>query len=728
MQNGNNPFLLEKEEYQRDLMFLKHYVEDAAKYLSISTGDPIEKCTKFVKDVLKPGGAFEFKDPKIVYLERIDYADRVKKEGTLLQYLADSIKNEELIAPTLTTYVNPKVKKSLLVDFVDENIAIRSRAKKEMFTAKMKGLIDLESFKNAEQSNAKISNNSISGGHVSSSTVLFNKTAHSTLTSNCRSTSGYGNANNEKLLSGNRHYYHPSIVINNIVSIANRTDLVKLEAVMTKYQLHYPTTQEAMQCVLISTRQYWRSSKQEKVIEELLQNLKPLERAAFVYVSDFFQLALFNDSFMRTLVDRLATPVYGKHPDPMSVIKKDRKEHVMLAASLIPNVMRGVKWDELSLKVDETKDPEKEAHRILTETIICGHLANTTAHISKVVLEYTDFIEALLGTINVPPSLAFFPTSIRKSALTSDTDSTIFTVQDWVKWKTGELVVNDHSNAVAAVMVFLAAESVAHILANMSANFGIESKRIHTVNMKNEFFFTVFTPTQVGKHYFAYIGAQEGNIFIEYDMEIKGVHLKSSNVPKQVMKKAEEMMREIMDTVAAGKQFSIADKLNEIATIEREITRSVLAGENTYLRSQQIQTADSYTKEEEESPYAHYLFWERIFAEKYGSVDEPPYGVYKVPVRLPNARGIKQWLEDMQDPVIKSRLIKHFADTGRKSLRTMMLPQSRLAAHGIPTEILPVLDIRRTILDMCSVFYIILECFNVGFLDKKISQLISDYH
>lgn len=150
-----NPFVLEKNEYRRDLNFLKQYVEDVAKFLSTMTGDPIDTCVDFVKKGLKPGGVFEFKDPKITYLERVNYEDRVEKEGTLLTYLTESIQNKELIAPTLTTYVNPEEKQSLLVEFVDENVAIRGKAKKAMFAAKMAGNVDLELFKNSEQSNCE---------------------------------------------------------------------------------------------------------------------------------------------------------------------------------------------------------------------------------------------------------------------------------------------------------------------------------------------------------------------------------------------------------------------------------------------------------------------------------------------------------------------------------------------------------------------------------------------
>ncbi len=739
-----NPFVLEKDQYTRDINVLQHYVQDVAKFLSTMTGDSVEKCMAFVKDNLKPGGAFEFKDPKIVYLERENYEDRVEKEGTLLSYLNESIRNKELIAPTLTTYTSAVEKQSILVEFVDENVAIRSKAKHAMFAAKMAGNKELELFKNSEQSNAKIANNAISGGHVSTSTPLHNKTSHSTLTSNCRSTSGYGNANNEKMLSGNRHYHHPSIVINNIVSIANRTDLTLLADVMQEYNLHYPTPEEAMACVKFSTQLYWRSNKQEAIIRELLEKLTPIERAAFVYIGDLYHIAKHNDQVVRKFIAGLATPVFGDFEKPSKIIKSLREEYVPLAVQLLPEVYKGVDWKKLSEERDqkqidkmiENGTPQDEIDQFIelddirreSDRVKLGHLAATCQNINSVVLAYRSFIECFFVTQNVPASLAFFPTSIRRAALTSDTDSTIFTVQDWVKWQTGKMLVDNETNAVAATMIWLAAEAITHILARMSANFGIETKRIHQVAMKNEFKFDVFVPTQVGKHYYAYIGCQEGNLFIEYDMEIKGVHLKSSNVPAEIMKKAEKMMQDIMDAAAAGQTISIAEKLQEVAEIEREITQAAVSGDPRFFRSQQIKDKESYTKDEEESPYANYLMWNQVFGSAYGEMDPPPYSVYKVPMFLPNAKAIKAWLDQIQDHSVRLGLEKYFEKTGKKSLKAMLLPQQRLQAKGVPPEIVLGIDVRRAVLDCTAVFYIVLETLGYYCLTSKITQIASDYH
>ena len=377
--------------------------------------------------------------------------------------------------------------------------------------------------------------------------------------------------------------------------------------------------------------------------------------------------------------------------------------------------LKGVEWKKL--KPEIPYDHER----------LCK-LGATMENIQATLEKYRVFIETFFVSINVPASLAFLPTSIRRTALTSDTDSTIFTVQDWVQWKTGKMLVNDETNAVSATMIFLAAESITHILARMSANFGIETKRIHQVAMKNEYKFDVFVPTQVGKHYFAYIGCQEGNLYIDYDMEVKGVHLKSSNVPAPIMKKAENMMRSIMDAAAKGEKISIAEKLEEVAEIERSIIKSAMAGESDYFRSQQIKSAGSYSKEPEQSPYVHYLLWQRIFADKYGRVDEPPYSVFKVPVHLPNAKAIQAWLANIEDQHIRTELEGYFKETGRKTISTFMLPQQRLAVHGVPKELVQVMDLRRTVLDCTAVFYLILETLGWYCLDDKISELASDFY
>lgn len=702
-----NPFVLSPSQYKRDLSFLKHYVEDTASYLSTMTGSPKKECMDYVKAQLRAGGKFEFKDPKINYLERNEHGDREKKEGTLLTYIAKAVQNDRLIAPTFTIYANPNEKKSLLVDYIDGNVAKRSKAKKEMFAAKMAGQKVLQLFKNGEQANKKILNNSISGGHVSKSTPLHNRTGHSTLTSNCRTTSGYGNANNEKLLSGNRHYHHPTIVFNSIASIVVRTNLIKLQAVMDKYHLHYPTAREAYECAFRSFSQYWRSATNEKRLKEYFIKLTPIERAAFCYVGDLYHIKKFNDSFMRSFIGGIASRVDAVDPDPKATIKHNRPEYLALVTQF---------YDEMK---------GKQIHSVENDPIY-AMLAANVSRVHEHTVQHADFIEAIFVTENVPSSLGYFPNSIRHSALTSDTDSTIFTVMDWVIWFTGTHAVNVSTTAVSATMIFIAAEAITHILAKMSANFGVETKRIHDIAMKNEYRFDIFVPTMVGKHYFALIGCQEGNLLAKYDLEIKGVQLKSSNVAKSIINTASEMMRAIMETVLKGESIKILPYLKQIGDIERGVVESIIKGERTYLRSGQVKDAASYKGGEENSPFQHYTFWNSVFAKKYGSSPPPPYTCAKVAISLKNQNAVAAWIETVEDPAIKASLLTWNEQYKKAGMNMMLIPNQCLESHGIPSEIVPILDIRRSILDVSRVFYLIMEALGFHCLNDKMTRLISD--
>lgn len=708
---ADNPFVLPKEAYKRDLNILKFYMEDAATYLSQMTGRTRPHCMEFVKKSLKPGGQFEFKDPKILYLERGENGDREKKVGYLSKYISESIANRDLISPTLATYIHPSKVQSMLVDYIDSNVKARGVAKKAKFKAEMEGNEVLMKIKDLEQTNRKLANNAISGAHVSPSTPLYNKSAHSTLTSTCRVTSGYGNANNEKMLNGNRHYWSPAIVRNNITSIINHTDYDAIQLAMTEFGIRVPTVAETMECIRYSAQLYWWDEREYAKIQTYVETLTDLQRAAFVYTGDLYHLMRFNDAVVRTFITKLSARVGDVHPNPGDAIKAAPEDNLHLAAQLCPVEMKGKQMKDVV---------GTDAH---------GILASTTEHVGTVVEEYRNFIRAFFVTENIPASVAFLPDSVRRAALVSDTDSTIFTVQDWVSWYfNGELKFGNEGNAIAATMIFLAAQTIVHVLARVSANFGIEEKRIHQIAMKNEFKFDVLVVTQVAKHYFAMISCQEGNLFAKFKDEIKGVHLKASNAPIEIMKEAKNMMLFIMNTVMEGKKIKLRDILKKVGDIERGIFESISKGSYAYFRMGQIKPPDSYTKSAEESPYAQYMLWNEVFGPKYGIAPPPPYMCVKVATDVDTPTKTREWINNMEDRELAGRLQEWMTRNNKKYIGTLLLPEQCVASNGIPKEILDVAGVRRIVLDATRVFYLILETLGVYIPTNKLTRLVSDYH
>jgi hypothetical protein len=731
MSNFDNPFVQPVKEYARDLDVFKHYLKQVCAYLCIMTGTDEATAMAFIKHHLQPDGQFPFKDPMVKYLERNAVGDRELRETTLSRYIGESIRNDEIIAPTFTTYLPASQKQSLLALFIDENVKGRSVAKKEMFKARMEGNKLLEILKDNEQTNRKLSNNACSGAHVSASTPLFNKTSHSTLTSNCRITAGYGSANNEKFLNGNRHYHSPEVVKNSIISIVSNTDYEKIEIAMAEFGIRHPTVEETMECIAYSTNLYWRDQAHTALIRELIVRLTDIQRSAFVYTGDLYHLMKFNDSLVRHFIHTLSSRIvpegcpegfsdlceWPKSTNPVyaeadAVIKKSFEDHRALATQLCPQEMKGRKVDDVLYT---------DAGRVLAATIV---------NIEQTVAANAKLIKAFWVTKNVPSSLAKFPESIRRSALMGDTDSTIFTVQDWVIWYNEGRYGYDHrSSGVAATMIFLSAQTVTHLLARMSANLGIEEKRLFQVAMKNEYKFDVFVPTQVAKHYYASIGCQEGNLYGKQKEEIKGVHLKSSNAPPQVMAKAKATMIEIMDIIMQEKKLSIRKYLDEIAALEHDIYDSIMVRNSyEYFRFGQIKPAESYVLPPEKSNYAHYLFWNATFGTRYGLVEAPPFGTVKVSVMLDSATKVKAWLTKMEDRELAEKIAAWMVQFGKKAITTFHVPEQIIQSIGIPKEILSVVDVRKIQIDTVNVFYILLESLGLYVHTGKNNQLVSDYY
>ena len=706
----SNKFVHDITKYKRDIDVVKHYIDLASSYLSIEKKKPIEECREFIIKNLKPEGLFPFKDKKITYLHRGENGDRVKKEGGLYRYILDTIKNNEMLAPTFTTYTNPKIKQSLISLYTDGNIAKRGVAKKKEFKYKAAKNYVQSDIKKVAQKGFKLANNGLSGAYNSASTPLYNKSAHSTLTSICRSTSGYGNANNEKFLSGNRHYYSKDVILNNIVTIVSNTDYYQLEMLMSKYNIHYPTHIEVMNCITYSTHFYISDRAIINSINDFVVKLTPLQCAAFCYTGDLFHLMKHNDQLVRDIFNKLSSKVNGIHKDPQSTLKTAPESYINLAHQICRKETAGI-----------GKDNSK-----IADTPAVHTLALTVENIALVINEYSDIIKILWTPEILPASVAHLPKSIRRSALTSDTDSTIFTVQDWVEWHRGSLYYNDESYATFGVAVFLAASTITHILAKMSANIGVIEKNISRLRMKSEFMFDVFVPTQLGKHYYASISCREGFIYDELEEEIKGVQLKSANVPKIITDAAKQMMKDIMHDALYKQEISLFDYFKRVADIEREIEASIRRGELIYLRGGGVKEADAYSaKEPEDSPFQNYLLWKEVFAPKYGDVTPPPYNTKKLAVTTINRNKMNLWVETIKDQAFKNRLIKYLEKNEKTHIGIFNFPSQALNSRGVPVEILDIIDYEKIQLDICKIFYIILETLGHYSVGKKINRLLS---
>lgn len=706
---SENVFVLDASKYKRSIKPVTQYMEQSATYLSKQLSIPYQDALVWIKDKVTNNQLAGVVDPKLTCYVRDEAADRNKVETTLKNYLKDSLSEGNIMAPSMTTYLRKNQVKSYIADFLEANIARRKVAKKLAFVAANNGDVETGIFKGNEQKSIKTASNSVSGAHTIPSTIIYNRTAHSTLTSNCRTIAGFGNSNNEKLISGNRHYWRPDIVINNITSIITETDMTQLAIVMAKYGIRAPTVAETCACIKYSTDLYWSLPTHTARIDEYVAKLSDLDRSAFVYTSDLWHLKEYNPAFIKEFLGRL------------SALCNDDKQYTVSDAHEIPE-------DYLNLAHQICSGDAKGMGKRYDDMLKDGKLnsiVSTGHNIVKVLDEYKDFIRCFFVTSSLPVSVAYLPDSMRRVVLVSDTDSTIFTTQEWVKWYSGNYDTTPVNESIAATVAFIASMTITHILASYSKNVGIADDRLFTLGMKSEFYWPVFIPTNLGKHYMALRGTQEGNVAAKLDKEIKGVHLVSSNLPRSLNAKGKDIMDKLLMAVYENKDISLTEYIQDIADTERSIIKSLLSGDIEFYRLSKIKTAESYTKESTSSPYQHHLLWQSVFEPKYGAVGEPTYSVIKVPTVLNNITAINNWLNGIQDLELRDRLDRWLKEFSKDALPTMYISSDYVTSHGLPIEISSVLNTRSIVSDLCNSFYIILE--SLGHYIKSDRILSDDY-
>lgn len=704
-----NAFVKDISEYKREYDIEAYAQTDLAFYLSRMENIAFEEAVSYTKWAFSPEGIYKKKDPELLFLERFENGDRDKRTMLLSEYLG-RIRDEGLIlAPSGTAYIPPSQKKSVLGEYINQNMLLRKHDKGEMFLASMRHDLIAEAYFNTLQTSRKIKNNSLSGMHANPSTPWYNPTSHSTLTSTCRCATSYANAGNEKFLGGLRHYYTPNMVIYHILVAAQHTDIEKLIRVTERYNLHLPTAEECMMIVRYSTQYYWHNPNYEKQIFDLLDRITPYERAAFAYTGDLYHLDKYNSDFVKHFLKDYGHYVTGTCEDPKKLIKSLDDNTLTTACYLSAPVIKGI-----SLKDAELQRPEAY-HAV----------ALTGAHLNAKMNEYQEFIEVIIRQDYLPLSITAFPTSARHSVPTSDTDSTIFTVQHWVHKYGGEAFSHE-AMSIQYFITYLIAGMTENTLKLYSANLGVEKEHMNDLEMKNEYIFPTYSLTALAKHYYAYQAAREGNVFSKNKTEIKGVNMRSSNAPPYVNDAAKGLMCKIMDMQMEGKSILMKEVLGPVIAIENEIKQSILNGSGQIMNTTQIKGLESYTKGENEPAYKSWLLWEQVFAHKYGHVTELPYRAVKVQVDLPNKTAIREWVASIKDTYIREALTEWYEENPALEVKLFRVPKSIVDDRGIPEEIQQVVNLRGLTREIMKPFYYVLESCGLFMLNDKNTRLVTD--
>lgn len=692
-----NIFYKNPEDYDDKLKPIKFYQEQAAQMIATMKGISYEEAMKLATVVIKKN----FKDRQIKFFLRKENGDRELRNCGFAGYISTHVKQGNVIAPSMTTYLAEKVQPSMLSEYNRENIKLRSQDKREGQDAKAAGDMELAAFKNGSQNNRKTKNNSATGLYNSTGSVINNPTNHSTLTSITRTMTSLTNANNERLISGNRGYFTPRDVFNAVVNESTYCNKELIKEAIVKFNLHVPTVDEVVECLKSSSDMYCKDDHYyNKFIIPYLSKLKGEELAGILYTLDLYHLGKYNPDFLKTMLTKLSykcTEYPGKLDDFTKMFK----------------VEQAITYFAHNIFVNEVKGYGKDYEKMNEEQDFLNNLYHTCLHIEEVLMEYKLYFNAFF-MVNISPINSHRMQYMRrKNVLLSDTDSSGFSTDEIIKFIYGEFVVNADTIGLTGAITYLSSENIVHQLSRLSSTMNVDKNEIRRLAMKNEWYWSSFTPIDVSKHYYAEASIQEGNVFPTSEMEIKGVHLKSSLVPKDIIAKGNAIMKEYSNSIAANKPMKLDDIIARAIGIELEIRDSMLKGETRFLKSNGLNPPEAYKKDVDKSPYGQHIFWEEVFASKYGSLPEPPYRQLKFPTILNNKTALTEWVDSIKDVQLQDRLRKWIARTKKTNLNNIHIHMDYINDKGLPEEIRDIVDTEKVIFDMTTQLRNIMSSYGI---------------
>ena len=699
MSNNIDHFIFKRKpnEYSINLRPVNEYFKQASVYVSKEFGIPIEEAGKYVKEVLQES---KTTNPIVKYRYRSENGDRIIREDKLTNYIKEVIDNGEVLVPSFTSYAHPSKERSLHADFLSINIAKRKQDKANQFKYKQQGDKQKELHYKTMQNVRKIFNNSLSGAYASASTVLYNPSAHYTLTSITRSVASVGNSITESIVAGNKHFREPEIVMNYITAIITKCHKNGIEHVIDKYKLYIPTPEEVFDTMLYSFKYYWRDEEYEKRILEYLQKLSSVELVAVCYTNDLWHLRKFNPDFVKDLINSM-------------VVKCDK---VTCDPEYLTNAPEGIDILAKIICSEEIKGKDINYKNLVGDPIM-WKLASTAKNIIEVITRYKTFFRVFFITDVLPPNIAYIKDMLRDSIVLSDTDSTCGSYDKWVEWYYGNIKFSDEAIALSAAVMTINTQVMDHYLKVFARNMNVAEHLTELIKMKNEYFWTVFTTANVSKHYFASTAIQEGNVFATPEREIKGVHIIASPAEQSIVKRIHNYISEINAKIVNNEKISLKHYLTSVADLEREIINKVKTGNIDIFKLDKIKEPSSYKLEKEKTPYINHIMWESVFAPKYGSPGEPTYLIIKVPTIINSKKDMVEYLDNIQDVEIKNNLKDFLTRYNKEVITTFRPPHNIVTSSGIPEEILPVIDYKRIVEDNLGSAYILLE--SLGFYRGK---------
>lgn len=691
-------FIKDLNEYESDMNVLPGYIELESIYISKMLDIPMADARERVKQALSHVGLV---NPKVTFWHRdLETFDKAKDEMSLMDYI-NSVQSKSLtLAPSFTCYT--KVDKdgnpfpSMHGEWCIENAQRRSVYKKKASECIANKDYLSAGINDAIQKTMKIKNNSLSGLYSLTVYPMSTHSSHYTLTSTTRIVASIGNIVSEKMIMGNRIYVNEDDPVTEFLAILSKMDKVLVEQVIARYGLSIPTVDDVMSMVEYNTFHYWRNDSTMFDIRAFVSKLDGIERTAVMYTMDLYHMDKLNTKVIGSMLTRLSMQMSGTSDD-ISILQNGDEALLNVLHHVCSDRIKGKKVEYTQFKGTPTAD-------ILVSTYI---------NIKDTLDYYQDLIHAFFRVDVMPINVAKTKEMTRRAIVLSDTDSTCGSYYYWAEKYYGEGPIDTKRIGLSAAVMYFTTETMNHCLKLFTANTNTDKDRYKYISMKPEYFWSVFVPANVSKHYFNKALIKELMVLLKPDYGVSGVNLIATNIPKEYGAMQQKLIRDIIDTVEQGKKIDIEQVIEDLIATEQSIYQRSLQYDSGIYNFDKIRPEADYKGTWDKSNFFHYRFYQDIFAGKYMNSPEPPFVALKIPLTLQSKKDIDNWIASIEDKTIRDNAESFFKKVNKDGIGMVRLSKTTVDGQGIPDELKPIVDHKKIILNIMSPFYMVLETLNI---------------
>ena len=680
--------------YHRDTTLVGEYRANVMLYLkkmfpTVSEDILEQRLSAILKTAYKP--------TNIRYLHVPEPGNVHVKDGTLLDF-TNSL-NQDIITPYGTTYVPESTRKSLFIDYIDENQARRKVVKREELNAEAKHDFQTAAIKHLGQLNIKININVLSG--VMLSNVAFRSAInYNSITATARFSTMTAYSIVEMLLESNYYFYSEDKAISWIVNLLRvyPGDDNILECVK-RYQLKVPSCEFVTKAYCKHVNRYSKFSR-NTTLKQLIINLSEPELTFIYYAMNLANIIRDNDSF-RGYVDSVLDVA------DIDLVDGDIPKIAKIQDSIVSTMVMVMMSSEISSYakdgINPTIDDIDASHPELARRIYSVYL-----YVEKRLDALNLLFETFIMLPIIPSEIDVHKNMIRKTVLLSDTDSILFTTINWIKWYTGDIKLSDKATGINVIIVALTFKVLEHIFAYTSASMNVNEKNIKTLVMKNEFMYDLFMRTPISKHYAGYARYREGMRQDPYKFDLKGKNFRGSDLCKTTTDFVKYFIKHIFDHFLDEYRIVPSDLIKRVIEFEQDIRVSIDRGEVTFLAQRSVSMAKSY-KIPESSAYMYYMMWTEVFGGSYPAINLPQK-CKEVPILEISAKNTKH-VDHIRDinRDIYDRFIKFLNKYPKRTFDRVLIPLD----IEIPTELRAITDYRKVCRINCFSLELILKSFNV---------------